>query len=171
MLSKWTLWIQNLARPLACVSYLTSLYWAPHLQMVTTAPSFMEWMWGSKVVTYAKGLTHSKCATDTGDYYFAFIILEKFNHNSSNKTNPPYPFFFPSISKCHVESAVSPRFLFPHYLLNPLIPLSSHFTPLPIIMLFLSPREDFFTLTSLPLFSFQVCRNIVEYRLVKIWMN
>lgn len=71
---------------------------SPHLPMVTTVPSFTELTCGIKAVTQAKGLTHVKCSTDTGDYYFAIIILEKFNQNSS-KTNPADPLFFPSILK------------------------------------------------------------------------
>lgn len=64
--------------------------------MVTTAPSFIELTWGTKVATHVKGLAH-KCSTDPGDYYFTVIILEELDQDSSNKTNPLSPRFFPSI--------------------------------------------------------------------------
>lgn len=147
MLLKWTLWIQNLALPLACISYLTSIYLAPHLQIVTTVHSFTK-LWGIKVATHVKALPHSKCSTSIGDYYFTIIILAEFNQNSWNKTNLPC-FFFPSISKVSywprhfcilISSLISESLNSSSFLLSLLTP--------PIIVLFLSPNKYFFTLTS-----------------------
>ena len=126
--------------------------------MVTTAPSFIELMWGTKVATHVKGLAH-KCSTDTGDYYFTVIILEELDQDSSNKTNPLYPRFFPSIlnmsrgpSGFPAGSYFQATFWLPQ--LQWLVrQLPSSLLILPIILLFLSPSEKW-----------------VDYRFVKITM-
>lgn len=52
---------------------------------------FTELTGSIKVVAHVKGLTLSKCSTDTGDDYSTIMILA-LNQNSSNKTNSPHSF-------------------------------------------------------------------------------
>lgn len=154
MLPKRNCWIQNLALPLAWVGYLSSIYLAPHLQMVTTVLSFTELMWGIKVVTHIRGLAHSKCLTDTGGYNFTIVTLEEFYQNSSHKTNLPYTFFPSILNVLYGPSGFSRRFLIstiPSESLNPTDQSSNFllyfwFFPLSCC---LSPSKDFFPLTSL----------------------
>lgn len=81
-------------------------------------------MWSIEAVAHVKGLAHSTCSTDTGDYFLPSVYWRSIRIVQTKLTLPILSWFL-QFWRCHMTQCFLCMLLFPHYLLNALTPLTS----------------------------------------------